>query len=59
MNEQKSTSGQDMLAFVYRIQKIIRDMKYLQLQSEVDDGKKAAAMNALQEVCEQLQRDFG
>lgn len=48
----------DMLAFTYRIQRIVRDMKHTDVQSEKEEARRQAAIDALQGVCEQIERDF-
>ncbi len=48
----------DMLAFIYRIRKIIRDMNHLSL-SEDDEAKRTAIVDALQELCRRIEGDFG
>lgn len=48
----------DMLAFTYRIQKIVRDMKHLPMRGEAEEQKREAVMDALRGVCEQIEREF-
>lgn len=53
----------DMLAFGYKLQKIIRDMKYQTLPDSPDEDSQAARRNAivdaLQDVCRRIEQDFG
>ena len=48
----------DMLAFTYRIQKIVRDMNHLPMPGEAEEQKRTAVMDALRGVCEQIEREF-
>ena len=48
----------DMLAFTYRIQKIIRDLKHLDMHTPEDEACRETTINALTGVCEQINNDF-
>lgn len=51
-------ANQDMLAFTFRIQKIIRDMKYIQLHHPEEEEQRASLVAALEEVKRRIQQDF-
>ena len=49
----------DMLAFTYRIQKIIRDIRHIELPGEDARIRQELVMDALQQVCRRIEEDFG
>lgn len=49
----------DMQAFTYRIQKIMRDMRYTAMPDEEEELRRDAVIAALGEVCEKIEREFG
>lgn len=49
----------EMLAFVYRLQKIIRDMNYTDLTDEEEQARRSAIVESLRDVCGRIERDFG
>lgn len=49
----------NMLAFTYRLQKIMRDMRHLQLQSEEEETGREAVLQQLQQVCNSIEENFG
>lgn len=51
--------NEDMLAFTYRIQKIIRDMRYTHMNDPELAARQAAVITQLEEVCRRIQQDFG
>lgn len=48
----------DMLAFTYRIRKIMRDMKHTHLSGEEAQAKRDAVIETLAGVCEKIEQDF-
>lgn len=48
----------DMLSYVYRLQKIIRDMKFTQLPSEDAELARDNIVEALAAVQERIEREF-
>ena len=48
----------DMLAYPYQINKIVRDMKNLDMPNESASIKRDAIVMALQDICQKINDEF-
>lgn len=58
MENNQTRPSPEMLAFSYKINKIIRDMLHVQLPDETAELKRELIVEALKEVSQRLESEF-